>query len=191
VPIAQRCTNLAEETGATACVVASNFVLGDAYMRQGRFGDAKIAFERGSEVANAIEQRVFSPSITAYMRANAASMGDFGPRARSFDEALAEARMINDRWGEANVIWKRAITERRKADGDVDQMLADFATAAGAFDDMGARPFVARVSRDWGEALLALGRREDAAEQLNRAATLLHELGIEAEAVEVETLLAA
>lgn len=191
VPLAQRCTNLAEQTGATACVVASNFVLGDAYMRQGKFGDAKIAFERGSEVATAIEQRVFSPSITAYMRANAASMGDFGPKARSFDDALAEARMIHDKWGEAQVVWKRASTESRKPAGDTKQMLADYSAAATAFEEMGARPFVARVSRDWGEALIGLGRREEAAMQLNRAAEILRELGIEAEAAEAEALLAA
>ena len=191
VPIAQRCTNLAEETGATACVVASNFVLGDAFMRQGKFGDAKIAFERGSEVANAVEQRVFSPSIAAYMRANAASMGDFGPNARSFDEALAETRAIHDRWGEANVIWKRANVEARRPAGNEQQMLEDYSAAAGAFEHMGARPFIARVSRDWGEALLALGRRDEAAEKLKRAATILRELGIDVEAAEAEALLGA
>jgi tetratricopeptide (TPR) repeat protein len=191
VPIAQRCTNLAEETGATACVVASNFVLGDAYMRQGKFGDAKIAFERGSEVANAVEQRVFSPSITAYLRANAASMGDFGPKARTFDQALAETRAINDRWGEANVIWKRANTEARMTPGNAEQMLADYSAAASAFEEMGARPFLARVSRDWAEALFAMGRRDEATEQLQRAATLLRELGIDAEADDAEARLAA
>ncbi len=191
IPLAQRCTNMAEEAGATACVVASNFVLGDALMRQGKFGDAQIAFQRGSEVANAVEMRIFNPSIAAYMRANAANMGDFGSTARPFDEALAETRAINDRWGEANVIWKRANTEAQRAARDTNQMLADYSAAATAFEEMEARPFTARVSRDWGSALLDLGRRDEAAEKLNRAASILRELGIQAEAVEAEALLAA
>ena len=76
IPLATQCTNLAEQHGATACVVASNFVLGDAYMRRGEFEAAKIAFQRGNEVADTIEQKVFRPSIAAYMRSNAASLGD-------------------------------------------------------------------------------------------------------------------
>ncbi len=45
---------MAEEAGASACVVASNYVLGDMFMRQGKFGEAKIALDRSSSVANAI-----------------------------------------------------------------------------------------------------------------------------------------
>lgn len=185
IPMAARCTNLAEETGATACVVASNFLLGDAYMRQGKFGDAKIAFERGGEVANAIEQRVFRASIAAYTRSNAASLGDFGPSARSFEEALAETRAIGDRWGEANVIWQRAETEAKRPDGNEAQMLADYEAAAKGFEVMGARPFLARVLRGWGRALRTSGREEDGRAKLFAAAELFAELGIDREGAEV------
>ena len=185
VPLAMKCTQLAEETGATACVVASNFVLGDAYMRQGQFGNAKIAFERGNEVANAISHRVFRPSIAAYMRSNAASLGEFGSDVRSFDAALAETRSIGDRFGEANVIWKRAETEAKLPDSNRDQMLADFAAAAELFEDMGARPFLARVERDWGHALRALGHDAEGLAKLRAAQAMLAELGISREAEEL------
>ena len=187
VPIAMQCTNLAETTGATACVVVSNFVLGDAYMRQGKFTDAKIVFERGNEVANTIEHKTFRPSIIAYMRSNAASLGDFGPNARSFDEAVEEARTIGDRWGEANVLWKRAETEAQKGSGELDAeaMLADFETAAKSFEEMGARPFVARTMHGWGNALRSLGRTDEGDEKLRRALSLFEEMGITREAGEV------
>ncbi len=193
VPLATQCATLAEQTGATACVVASNFVLGDAYMRQGNFDGAKIVFERGNEVANTIEQKIFRPSIAAYMRSNAASLGDFGPNARSFDEALGEARSIGDHWGEANVIWQRAETEAKTDPSahDAEQMLADYDAATAAFEQMGARPFVARVLRDWGHALRSLDRADDGDEKLRRALTLLEELGIAREASELKDELAA
>lgn len=192
VPLAMQCTTLAEETGATACVVASNFVLGDVYMRQQNFTAAQIVFQRGSDVANTIEQRMFRPSIVAYMHSNAASMGDFGPSGRSFDEALAETRTFGDRWGEANVIWKRAETEaKRGAGGDVDQMLADFAASAAAFQKMSARPFLARVLRDWGGSLRSLDRVDEGDEKLRRSLALFDEMGITREAGEVREQLAA
>jgi tetratricopeptide (TPR) repeat protein len=192
VPLATQCTNLAEETGAIACVVSSNFVLGDAYMRLGKFGDAKIAFERGNEVANAIQQRQFRPSITAYMRSNAAHMGEFGPNAGTFEEALTEAQELGDRWGEANVIWQRADTEAKHGAGaNADRMLADYATAAAEFEDMGARPFLARALRGWGNALRSLGRFDEGDEKLRRALELFDELGIPREADEVREALSA
>lgn len=191
IPLAMQCTNLSEETGATACVVASNFVLGDAYMRQGKFESAKIAFERGSEVAETFQEHVFRPSISAYMRSNAAYMGDFGPRVGSFDEALGQAREGGDRWGEANVIWKRAATEAARSDGNREQMLADFASAADDFEDMGARPHLARTLRDWGMALRAQGETADGDERLRRAVELFDEMGITREADELRATLAS
>jgi tetratricopeptide (TPR) repeat protein len=190
VPLAMQCTTMSEQTGATACMVASNFVLGDAYMRQGKFGDAKIAFERGNEVANAIEQRTFRPSITAYLRSTAASMGDFGPNMRTFDEALAESRGAGDRFGEANVIWKRAETESLHPEGNREQMLADFATAAAGFEQMDAKPYIARVLRDWGFALREIGEAKEADGKLRRAVELFDRMGIKREADELKAVLA-
>jgi tetratricopeptide (TPR) repeat protein len=193
VPLAMQCTQLAEEAGASACVVASNFVLGDAYMRQGQFGAAKIAFDRSEEIAQVTEQRIFKPSISAYLRSLGASMGDYGPGGRSFEEGLAEARDIGDLWGEATIIWKRAETESKKpADQrDQTQLLADYATAAKSFADMGARPFVARVTREWGHTLIELGQIEEGRAKLRAARDLMIELGITREATELTTELAA
>ncbi|MDP8904691.1 MAG: hypothetical protein M3N29_05150 [Chloroflexota bacterium] len=184
VPLALACTNLAEESGATACVVASNVVLGDAFMRQGRYGDAKIAFERSSQIAEVTEQKIFRPSIAAYLRATAASLGDFGPQARTFEEAIEEARSVGDRWGQATIVWRRAETELKR-EGYSEQVERDFATAAAAYERMEAPPFVARVLRAWGEALRAAGRTGEGDEKLRRALALFEELGLGREANEV------
>ena len=187
VPLAMQCTQLAEEAGASACVVASNFVLGDAYMRQGQFAAAKIAFDRSDQIAQVTEQRIFKPSIAAYLRSLGASMGEYRMSGHSFEEALAEARDIGDLWGEATIIWKRAETESKKPADQRDQaqMLADYATAAKSFEDMGALPFIARVTRDWGHGLIELGQTEEGRAKLRAARDLMVELGITREADEL------
>lgn len=191
VPLAQQCTTLSEERGATACVIGSNMALGDAYMQQGKFEEARAAFERGNQVANAVQQHSFRPSITALIRSNAASMGDFGPDARTFEEALAEAGENGDHWAEANVLWQRAETESKRppAQRDGQRMAADYAAAVGAFEAMDARPFVARATRAWGIALRSLGQTVEGNEKLRRALTMLDELRISREANELRTIL--
>jgi tetratricopeptide (TPR) repeat protein len=192
VPLATQCTQLAEAAGASACVVASNFVLGDAYMRQGQFAAAKIAFDRSDEIAQVTDQQVFKPSIAAYLRSLGASMGDFDAHGHTFDKSIAEARDIGDLFGEANIVWRRAETEAKKpaAERNVAQMLADYATAVASFTDMGARPFVARSMRDWGHALLALGRTDDGRARLTEARDQMAQMGIKREADELTAELA-
>lgn len=190
VPLAMQCTSLAEETGAIACVVASNTLLGDAFMRQGRFIEAKIALERGNDVALSIEDRQFRPSITAYLRSNAASLGELTDAA-GFDEALELARHQGDHWGVATVVWQRAETESKRSDGgaNVEQMLVDYAAAAAAYEGMGGRPYLARVLRDWGNALRIQGQIDESDARLRRALNLFTELGIQREANEVHATL--
>ena len=197
VPIVTQCATDAEATGAVACVVASNYTLGDAFMRQGRFEDARRALERGNEVAGAIAERQFRPSITAYVRANAANLGEFGPNTPTFDEALAQTRASGDRWGEANVIWKRAeVAAKRLAlgmpasDDERRQMLDDFEFATAAFERMGGRPFTARVLRGWGEVLRAQKRSEEGDEKLRQALALFEDMDISREAAQVKAELA-
>lgn len=193
IPLAKQCTSLSEQHGATACIVGSNFVLGDAYMRVGDFNAAEQAFRRGNEVADTVEQKVFRPSIAAYLRSNAASLGNFSPTGRSFDEALREAREIGDTWGEATVLSLRAETEAKKPvdTRDVDAMLSDYATAAAEFEQMGGRPFVARVLHGWGRALRTIGRTQEADEKLRQALKLFDEMGIKRDGDEVRLELAS
>jgi len=189
IPLATQCTQMSEETGATACVVASNFILGDTYMRQGKFQSAQIAFERSNEVAESFGEHNFRPSLMAYMRANDASMGQFTGGA-SFDRALELARKQGDQFSEAAIIEKRAQYEARRPDGNRKAMLADFEAAADAFVKMDAKPFIARTLRDWGEALRSIDRGAEADGKLRQALALFEEMGIKREAEEVRSLLA-
>lgn len=191
IPLALQCTSMAEDAGATACVVGSNLVLGESYMRQGNFGSAKIAFDRGHEVAEVTNQRIFRPSIAAYRRSLAVYMGDPLLNGRTFEEALDESRQLGDRWGETNVIWRRAEAVAAKPDPDRAQMTADYTAATAAFEGMGARPSLARVYRDWGHALRKLGDEAGSREKLERSLAIFKEVGIEREANEVSADLVA
>ena len=73
------------------------------------------------EIAQVTEQRIFRPSISAYLRSLAASMGDYRLGDRTFDEAINDAREIGDMWGVATIIWKRAETELKKPAEQRDQ----------------------------------------------------------------------
>jgi tetratricopeptide (TPR) repeat protein len=188
---ARQCTAMSEETGATACVVASNFVLGDTYMRQGKFQSAQIAFERSNEVAESFDERSFRPSLLAYMRTNSALMGQSSPDGDGFDRALGLADEQGDRFSEAAIIWKRAEYEAKREHPDADKMTADFASAVDLFEVMEAKPYVARTLRDWGEALRNIDRRAEGDEKLTGAVDLFDAMGIKREADEVRAELAA
>jgi tetratricopeptide (TPR) repeat protein len=195
VPLAQRCTTWSEETGATACMVASNFVLGDVYLRQGRFEDAKTVLERGRAISAITGFPIFRPSIAAWLRATSAYMGDFGPAKESWDAELADARALGDEFTEAAIRAKRGETRAKglqatSAREDIDAVLADFSAGTAAFEAMGARPFLARALRTWGTTLRGLGRRDEAEEKLRRALALFEEMGIDREAAEVRVELA-
>jgi tetratricopeptide (TPR) repeat protein len=189
--ISRLCTGMAEEAGATACVVGSNLVLGESLMRQGQFNGAMIALDRSHEVAEVTNQKMFKPSLAAMRRSIAASMGDFNLSGRTYEEALEDARAIGDKWAEGNIVWRRAESERIAAQPDRDKMLIDYAASDSIFADMGARPNRARVLRDWGNALRELDRADQGAEKLRAALELFEEVGLEREAGEVREELAA
>jgi hypothetical protein len=133
---------------------------------------------------------VFRPSISAWLRATAASLGDFGPARGDWEKELADARAHGDRFTEAAVTDKRAETKANKLrldspPAEVDPILADFATGTSAFEGIGARPYLARGLRAWGETLRRIGRSEEGDEKLRRALALFDEMGIDREAAEV------
>jgi tetratricopeptide (TPR) repeat protein len=187
IPIARQCSAMAEDAGATACVVGSNVVLGESLMRQGQFAGAKIAFDRSHEVSEVTNQRMFQPTVTAFRRSVAASMGEFNLAGRTFESALDGARQMRDKFAEAGIYWLRAKSAKTQADaqGGQEQMLSDFATADTLFAEMGARPYRARALRDWGFALRDLDRRDDGDEKLNMALALFREMGLAGEADEL------
>ena len=184
ISLAHECLALAEETGATACLISSSNVLGDSLMQASDYPAARIAYERGTTVAEVTGERMFRPSLTASLRAVAANLGEFEPSAGTFEEALSEAAAQGDDWARAFILWRRAQTESKMTSPDAMQMLADYEVAARSFDEMGSPPYHARVLRDWGRALRATGD-SGSAEKLARAVAIFDSVGLAREADEL------
>jgi tetratricopeptide (TPR) repeat protein len=186
IPIAQACVARAEETGAVGCVVASSWVLGDAYDRQGRFDEASRAFQRGHEIALVVDRKVWRPTLQAWLGSTSASLGEVAASAGDWEDSLATARSIGNRYGEAGILWKRAESTAQR--GEAAAALGDFAASSAILEDLEARPDLARVLRGWGEALRAAGRTAEGDEKLRRALALFEAMGIDAEAEAVRQL---
>ncbi len=187
-PIAQACLIRAEETGATACVVASSWVLGDIYQRQGRLQEARETLQRGNELALVVDRTMWHPTLQAWLGTTATALGDFAAAEGSWDQALVTVRSSRNRVGEAGILWKRAEASAQRGDPAA---LADFAASAAILGELGARPQLARVLRGWGETLRTAGQDAEGDATLRRALTLFDEMGIAPEADAVRALLAA
>ena len=187
IPIAQACVMRAEETGATACAVFSSWVLGDVYQRQGRLQEARETLQRGDELALVVDRKMLRPTLQAWLGTSAAALGDFAAAEGSWEEGLATARSIGNRFGEAGILWKRAEASAQR--GDRAAALADFEASAAILEEFEARPQLARVLRGWGETLRAAGRAAEGDATLRRALALFEAMGIDAEAEAVRATL--
>jgi len=188
VPIAKACVARSQETGATACAVVSSWVLGDVYQRQGRLQEARQVLQRGADLALVVDRTFLRPSLQAWLGASATALGDFAAAEGSWEEPLATARSIGNRFGEAGILWKRAEASANRDDHGA--ALADFAASAAILEEFGARPQLARVLHGWGETLRAAGRAAEGDATLQRALALFEEMGIALEAEAVRALLA-
>jgi tetratricopeptide (TPR) repeat protein len=186
VPLARQCVEQSEETGATACMLASSWILGDALYRQGKYVEARDVLRRGTDVAAVVDRKVWRPTLVAWLSSTQAALG--AAEDGDWDEALATSRSIGNRVGEAGILAKRA--ETAVARGDIDAARPDAEAAIAIGLELGLRPHVARVERAWGEALRAAGYASEAEPHLRGAAALFAELGLEPEASAVRAELA-
>jgi tetratricopeptide (TPR) repeat protein len=187
VPVAEDCVNRAQETGASACVLASSWVLGDVFHRQGKYTEAADILRRGADVALAVDRKIWRPTLVAWLGTTMAALGDVaGPD--DWDDPLATAREMRNYVGEAGILGKRA--ESKVARGDIEGAIADFTEAARLFEVQGMRPAQARVLRELGETNRSAGRQADADAALRRSLALFVELKLDDEAREVRTEIA-
>jgi tetratricopeptide (TPR) repeat protein len=182
VPLARECVERAEATGASACVMSSAWVLGDAFHRQGRFAEAREILQRGADISSIVDRKVWRPTLMAWLGTTAVALG---ADEADFDDALQMARSIRNPIGEAGILAKRAEAAVRR--GDVDAAIPDFEASTAILEREGARPSHARALRAWGEALRSAGRTEEAETILRRALAVFEELELEREAGEVRT----
>ena len=167
-------------------MVASSWILGDAFYRQGKYTEARDVLRRGSDVSALVDRKVWRPTLLAWLGSTMAALGaaDEG----DWEDALATARSIGNRVGEAGILAKRA--EAFVMRGDIDAARPDAEAAIGITAELGLRPHLARTQRAWGEALRAAGLVTEAEPHLQKAATLFDELGLDAEAKAVRGELA-
>lgn len=186
VPLASKCVQQSMETGATACMVASSWVLGDAFYRQGRFAEARDALRRGSDISAVVDRKVWRPTLLAWLGSTMAALGvaDDG----DWEEALATARSIGNRVGEAGILAKRA--EVAVMRGDIEGARPDAEASIAIMAEMGLRPHLARAERAWGESLRAAGKATEGERILREALAGFEELGLTAEADAVRAQLA-
>jgi len=184
VPIASRCVEQSAETGATACIIASSWILGDVFYRQGRFAEARDILKRGTDISAVVDRKVWRPTLLAWLSSTQAALG--AAEDGEWDEALATARSIGNRMGEAGILAKRA--ETAVTHGDVDAARPDAEAAIALMQEIGLRPMLARTRRAWGESLRAAGKASEAEPHLRQALAGFEELGLtpEADAVRAE-----
>jgi tetratricopeptide (TPR) repeat protein len=183
VPIAQECVDTAEETGASACMVVSSWILGDAFHRQGKFQEARDVLKRGSDVSLVVDRKVWRPTLQAWLGTASAALGEVDEG--DWTEALETARSIDNRMGQAGILSKRA--ESEAARGDLEAAKADVDAALAIYEAEGVRPLIARVLLMWGSALRRAGRMEEAEAALGRAEALFEQIGLDKEAAKVRT----
>lgn len=186
VPLARECVDRAEETGASACVMASSWVLGDAYHRQGRFAEARDVLQRGTDISIVVDRKVWRPTLQAWLGSATVALGDVPED--NWEEALASARSIGNLQGQAGILAKRG--EAAASRGENEAAITDFQASTDLLEALGARPSRARVLQGLAGALHADGRDDEAAAVLRRSLGLLEELGLEPEAAVVRTTLA-
>jgi tetratricopeptide (TPR) repeat protein len=172
------CAVRSEELGAYACVVASNVMFGAASLAMEDARSAIGPLERGTElcfVTNMAPMRTLTQGLLASVRAQ---LGDLPSGVAGWDEALASARTMHDRYGEAQVLWGRGRTMARQVPPDWSVALADLDRAVELFEAMEARPSLARALHDRAQALRALGRGDEAEEAESRSLELGRQLNL-------------
>lgn len=176
--VARQCSVRSEELGAYACVVAANAIYGAAAFDRQELPDAKPALERGSELCRVTNMAPFQTLTRALLGSARAELGDLLGGRADWDDALAAARSMNDRWGEAQTLRGRTRSLAAQPAPDWLALLKDLDRAEELLEAMEARPSIARVLRDRAEVLRRLGRLDEADESDRRARSLARELDL-------------
>ena len=172
------CAERAEAMGAYACVVVSNVMFGAASLAQNDAPGAKAPLERGSELCQVTNMAPMQTLLKGLLGSTRARLGDLPGGTAQWDSALASARGMGDRYGEAQTLWGRGRTNAHQASPDLESALADLDRAIELFEAMEARPALARALHDRARALSALGRADDSARDEQRSVQLGRELGL-------------
>jgi len=172
------CATRAEELGANACVVASSALFGTARLATEDARAAKAPLERANELALVTNMAPMRTTIQGLLGSVRARLGDMPAGVAGWNDALAGARAMSDRFGEGYTLWGRARTYAHEPAPDWTAVLSDLDSALELFRAMETRPALARALGDRANALRALGRAAEAAEADRESQELSRELGL-------------
>jgi hypothetical protein len=175
---ASECSIRADGLGAYACVVAANLMYGSATMAKDDASAAQAPLARGDELATLTNMAPFRTLTKGLLASSFAQLGDMPRGVEGWNESLEGARRMSDRYGEARVLWARGHSHLLQTPPDCEAALADFELAAQLFEEMEARPALARVMYDQSKALSNMGRTTEADDLEHRALALGRELGL-------------
>jgi tetratricopeptide (TPR) repeat protein len=175
---ARRCSVRAEELGAYACVLASSVVAGAASLASDDASTAKGTLERGSELTRVIDFAPLRTMTFALLGSARAQLGDMPGGIAGWNEALANARSMHDRYGEAQTLWGRGRSTALQQDADLSAALQDLDRAVELFEAMEAQPSLARSLADRAKVLRRLGRESDASADDRRSSSIGRQLGL-------------
>ena len=176
--LATSCAALSEELGAVACAVPANVISGAAHLARNDVAGAKPPLERGEELAHVSAMGSFQTLAEGMLGSVNARLGNLPAATVGWNLALERAVSTEDRYGEATTLWQRAGARANVDPPDHASALADIERAVQLFEEMEARPSVARALRDQARILRALGRTADADTVDARSKTLAAELGL-------------
>ncbi|MDP9325290.1 MAG: hypothetical protein M3O87_01970, partial [Candidatus Dormibacteraeota bacterium] len=132
---------------------------------------ARVQLEASNKLAQAAMQgmrpMVLSALGTAYAR-----IGDRDQALQTWSEGLEVARAMGTRPDEAAILLSRGLALTADLDPDWDAALADLEASAGLFEEMGMVPDLVRALEALGNGLQRVGREDEAARRLARAAEL-------------------
>lgn len=172
------CATRADELGANACVVGATALYGVARLATDDARTAEAPLERANELSLVTSMAPMRTAIQSLLGSVRARLGDIPAGIAGWNDALASARAMSDRFGEAYTFWGRARTYQREPAPDWTAVLGDLEKAVGLFRAMEARPALARALADRANALRAVGRAAQAADDDRESHELSRELGL-------------
>ncbi|MGH2703900.1 MAG: ATP-binding protein [Actinomycetota bacterium] len=187
---ARTCAAKSAEMGVISCSIGSYLIIGMVHMMQGQPDLALSNLERGAELST-VSLKFWLPLIGAARATVEATLG-MAERARSgWQDGIERARAIGDLFVEGLVLWFRALASAKLPSPGWEWILPDMEHAIQLFEKLEMRLLVARVRKDFGTALAAAGRREEAKDAWVGALELYETMGLPGESSVVRRLLAS
>ncbi len=173
---AQRGTEIAVRIDNKACALVGYFIMGDQQMKLGLREQALRSLERSTEMAEFCNVADIQNLSQAWLSAVRAELGGDEAVFPRLDNSLNKARAMGDRLSEGQILRQRAIARARIDEPDWDVIKADFEGSIAIFEQIEARPHLARALRDYGLTLEAGGRIGEGQKKLSRAMELFESM---------------